>query len=180
MDRHRGDRRAGSLPGAQHPVLCNGSGGTLKANCAPAWQAALRIDPLCRGKSCILNAEKGNAMPSFEESLKKLETIVEQLEKGDRDPQKLCGELVLRNWRAGDGFCPAGSRGVRKLKELFRERKIPEVQRKSWPVLLCVCWVVVLTPSRPKCTPYVVWKSPKTYAVRCVEESQNVRCTLDF
>ncbi len=60
------------------------------------------------------------------------------------DPQKLPGELVLRNWRAGDKFCPTGSREVRKLKELFRERKIPEVRRKGWPVLVCggqIVWV---------------------------------------
>ena len=67
------------------------------------------------------------------------------------DPQKLPGELVLRNWRAGDKFCPAGSRGVRKLKELFRERKIPEVRRKGWPVLLCggeIVWVRGFPPGR--------------------------------
>ena len=67
------------------------------------------------------------------------------------DPQKLRGELVLRNWRAGDSFCPIGSRGVRKLKELFRERKIPEVRRKGWPVLLCagqIVWVRGFPPGR--------------------------------
>jgi tRNA(Ile)-lysidine synthase len=67
------------------------------------------------------------------------------------DPQKLCGELVLRNWRAGDAFCPAGSRGARKLKELFRERKIPEVQRRRWPILLCagqIVWVRGFPPGR--------------------------------
>jgi tRNA(Ile)-lysidine synthase len=60
------------------------------------------------------------------------------------DPQKLVGELVLRNWRAGDRFSPIGSREVRKLKELFRERKIPQVQREVWPILLCegqIVWV---------------------------------------
>jgi tRNA(Ile)-lysidine synthase len=67
------------------------------------------------------------------------------------DPQKLRGELTLRNWRPGDRFCPVGSRGVRKLKELFRERKIPEVRRKGWPVLLCagqVVWVREFPPGR--------------------------------
>jgi len=67
------------------------------------------------------------------------------------DPQKLPGELVLRNWRAGDGFCPVGSRGVRKLKELFRERKIPETRRKGWPILLCagqIVWVRGFPPGR--------------------------------
>ena len=67
------------------------------------------------------------------------------------DPQKLGGDLVLRNWRAGDGFCPLGSRGVRKLKELFREGKIPETRRKGWPVLLCagqVVWTRGFPPER--------------------------------
>jgi len=67
------------------------------------------------------------------------------------DPRKLPGELVLRNWRAGDGFCPLGSQRVRKLKELFRERKIPEVRRKNWPVLLCagqIVWVRGFPPGR--------------------------------
>jgi tRNA(Ile)-lysidine synthase len=67
------------------------------------------------------------------------------------DPQKLLGELELRNWRAGDSFCPVGSRGVRKLKVLFRERKIPQVRRKGWPVLLCagqIVWVRGFPPSK--------------------------------
>jgi len=67
------------------------------------------------------------------------------------DPQKLGGELVLRNWRSGDSFCPIGSQRVRKLKELFRERKIPKVRRKDWPVLLCggqIVWVRGFPPGR--------------------------------
>jgi tRNA(Ile)-lysidine synthase len=67
------------------------------------------------------------------------------------DPRTLLGELELRNWRAGDSFCPVGSRGVRKLKELFRERKIPQVRRKGWPVLLCagqIVWVRGFPPGK--------------------------------
>jgi len=67
------------------------------------------------------------------------------------DPQRLSGELVLRSWQAGDRFCPGGSRGVRKLKELFRERKIPEIRRKGWPVLLCdgqIVWVRGFPPGK--------------------------------
>jgi tRNA(Ile)-lysidine synthase len=67
------------------------------------------------------------------------------------DPQKLPGELVLRNWRAGDRFCPMGSRRARKLKTLFRELKIPEVRRKGWPVLFCagqIVWVRGFPPAR--------------------------------
>jgi len=51
------------------------------------------------------------------------------------DPLKLPGELFLRNWRGGDRFCPLGCRKAQKLKELFRQRRIPAGQRKAWPVL---------------------------------------------
>jgi tRNA(Ile)-lysidine synthase len=67
------------------------------------------------------------------------------------DSQKLRGRLELRNWRAGDRFCPLGRQRVRKLKELFSERKIPEVQRRNWPVLVCagqVAWVRGFPPGR--------------------------------
>jgi len=67
------------------------------------------------------------------------------------DPQKLGGDLTLRNWRVGDRFCPVGCRRVRKLKELFLERKIPEVRRKGWPVLLSagqLVWVRGFPPGR--------------------------------
>ncbi len=67
------------------------------------------------------------------------------------DPQKLQGPLELRNWRAGDSFCPTGSRGVRKLKELFRERKIPNISRNGWPVLVSagqIVWVRGFPPDR--------------------------------
>jgi tRNA(Ile)-lysidine synthase len=51
------------------------------------------------------------------------------------DPLKLPGGLVLRNWRAGDRFQPPGCGKLLKLKELFRQRKIPLEQRRFWPVL---------------------------------------------
>jgi len=60
------------------------------------------------------------------------------------DAQKLSGGLVLRNWRAGDRFRPAGCRKLLKLKELFRQRKIPLEQRRGWPVLVSdkeIVWV---------------------------------------
>jgi tRNA(Ile)-lysidine synthase len=83
------------------------------------------------------------------------------------DPQKLPGQLFLRNWRAGDVFCPAGRRGARKLKELFRERRIPEARRKLWPVLACdgqIVWVRGFPAARS------VAASSETRQVLIVEE----------
>jgi tRNA(Ile)-lysidine synthase len=51
------------------------------------------------------------------------------------DAGKLPRRLVLRNWRAGDHYWPSGSRKPQKLKELFRQRKIPRSRRNLWPVL---------------------------------------------
>jgi tRNA(Ile)-lysidine synthase len=67
------------------------------------------------------------------------------------DPEKLCGNLELRNWRAGDSFCPVGTRKARKLKEFFCERKVPESRRKSWPVLSCsgqIVWARGFPPAK--------------------------------
>jgi tRNA(Ile)-lysidine synthase len=67
------------------------------------------------------------------------------------DPRKLPEKLVLRNWRAGDRFCPSGSRKARKLKELLGRRKVPLSQRRYWPVLECggeIVWVRGFPPAR--------------------------------
>jgi tRNA(Ile)-lysidine synthase len=100
-----------------YPVTFPGEWPVPEAGCLFRFKILNRDDP---GKAYNLDAYKG------------------------LDPQQLQGELLLRNWRAGDIFHPVGSRGIRKLKELFRERKIPEVQRHCWPVLLCagqIVWV---------------------------------------
>jgi tRNA(Ile)-lysidine synthase len=60
------------------------------------------------------------------------------------DLSKLKGELRIRSWQAGDSFRPVGSPKVKKVKELFQERRIPLGNRKLWPVLDCgksVIWV---------------------------------------
>jgi tRNA(Ile)-lysidine synthase len=43
--------------------------------------------------------------------------------------------LLFRNWRPGDGYRPVGRHGMRKLKRLFQEYKIPAGERKGWAVL---------------------------------------------
>ena len=85
------------------------------------------------------------------------------------DPQKLLHRLFLRNWRAGDQFWPLGSRELRKLKELFRQRKIPRNQRKLWPVLECgeqIVWVRGFPPAAP------VVASAESRAILLIEEAR--------
>jgi len=82
--------------------------------------------------------------------------------------EKLPRRLVLRNWRAGDRYWPSGSRKLRKLKELFRQRKIPRSRRKLWPVLECgeqIVWVKGFPPAAS------VAASPETRTLLVVEET---------
>lgn len=60
------------------------------------------------------------------------------------DPTRLRSRLTLRNFRPGDRFHPLRRKAPEKLKRLFLERKIPQEQRRKWPVLLSgedVVWV---------------------------------------
>ncbi len=51
----------------------------------------------------------------------------------DRD--LLRSPLVLRSWRAGDSFRPAGRRSAHKLKHFLRVRRVGIRDRAGWPVL---------------------------------------------
>jgi len=84
------------------------------------------------------------------------------------DAQKVGSKLLLRNWRAGDRFWPSGSRKLRKLKELFLERKIPRSRRALWPVLECgqeIVWVRGFPPAAS------VAATRESRAILIIEES---------
>jgi len=50
------------------------------------------------------------------------------------NPASLGRELRIRNWRAGDRFWPAHTRGPKKIKELLQEQRISGIERRLWPV----------------------------------------------
>jgi tRNA(Ile)-lysidine synthase len=52
------------------------------------------------------------------------------------DPERLSGQLTLRNWRPGDQYQPAGSSREQKIKTFFQEFRIPLWERRHWPVLV--------------------------------------------
>ncbi|MBI3405904.1 MAG: tRNA lysidine(34) synthetase TilS, partial [Acidobacteria bacterium] len=51
------------------------------------------------------------------------------------DFAQLCLPLVLRSWRPGDAYRPAGRKRSHKLKELFQRERISLRERHDWPVL---------------------------------------------
>lgn len=77
--------------------------------------------------------------------------------------------LLFRNWRPGDAYHPVGRQGVRKLKRLFQDYKIPAGERKSWPVLTSggkLAWAGRL----PVAEEFAAGKKTRT-AVAVVEET---------
>jgi len=46
----------------------------------------------------------------------------------------LRGELVVRNWRAGDRFWPAHTKAPKKIKELLQDLHVAQPERRLWPV----------------------------------------------
>ena len=60
------------------------------------------------------------------------------------DPAQLSHELLVRNWRPGDRFWPAHTKGPKKIKELLQGRHITGPGRKTWPVVASgdeIIWV---------------------------------------
>ncbi|MGI9102994.1 MAG: tRNA lysidine(34) synthetase TilS [Terriglobales bacterium] len=52
--------------------------------------------------------------------------------------------VLVRNWRPGDRYCPAHTRGPKKLKELLQSPHIPRDQKPWWPVIVSgedIVWV---------------------------------------
>jgi tRNA(Ile)-lysidine synthase len=57
---------------------------------------------------------------------------------------RLAAELKVRNWRPGDRFWPAHTKGAKKIKDLLQERHVAGPERKLWPVIVSgteVVWV---------------------------------------
>jgi tRNA(Ile)-lysidine synthase len=51
------------------------------------------------------------------------------------DWASVSGPLILRNWRPGDQYQPAGHSGGQKIKDLFQQARIPLWERRQWPVV---------------------------------------------
>lgn len=50
-------------------------------------------------------------------------------------PEKVGGEMRIRNWRPGDRFWPAKRKEAKKVKELLSERHAVGAEKKLWPVV---------------------------------------------
>jgi tRNA(Ile)-lysidine synthase len=104
----------------------------------------LRFAPIGYDSRLERNFEVELAVPGTTPLPKRLITIEMELVTGPHvynehvdalDSDRCAGSLVLRNWRPGDRYCPAGRTGDEKIKTLFQEHRIPLWQRRHWPVI---------------------------------------------
>ncbi len=51
------------------------------------------------------------------------------------EPGPINPPVILRCWRPGDAYQPAGCSRGWKLKDLFQEYKVPSWERHSWPII---------------------------------------------
>jgi len=82
-------------------------------------------------------------------------------------------ELTVRNWRHGDRFWPVHGGSEEKLKRLFAEKKIPQSERATWPVVLAsdeIVWVRGFPVARE----YGWHGKGDAVRIECIEESSGV------
>jgi tRNA(Ile)-lysidine synthase len=77
-----------------------------------------------------------------------IEAVPVELSTEPRDSlyacERLPSQLLIRNWRPGDRFHPAHTKSAKKVKELLSEKRVPEGERKGWPVVVAgdeVIWL---------------------------------------
>jgi tRNA(Ile)-lysidine synthase len=61
------------------------------------------------------------------------------------DLETLAFPLTVRSWKEGDRFQPLGTKGTRKVKNFFIDRKLPREERWKTPLVLFgerIVWVV--------------------------------------
>ncbi len=72
-------------------------------------------------------------------------------EETDLDWECVAEPLVLRNWRPGDRYRPAGRSEDLKIKALFQEARVPLWERRHWPVITAagqIVWARQFGPSQ--------------------------------
>ncbi|HBR92925.1 MAG TPA: tRNA lysidine(34) synthetase TilS [Opitutae bacterium] len=104
--------------------------------------------------------------------------LLQKIEAGDIDPRteamlRYDGELAfqVRSWQPGDRFYPLGAPGGKKLKSCFIDRRIPQLERKTLPLVLNASQEIIWVPGFPPAESYKICPATKkalrlTYQIR--------------
>jgi tRNA(Ile)-lysidine synthase len=97
--------------------------------------------------SSPLIIEKLNLMIQAERITRPVSFEFDDNTKAHLDGQVIPFPLQVRSRQEGDRYRPMGAPGTKKLKEIFRAKSIPSVERAKRPVFLCgdeIVWVLGL------------------------------------
>jgi tRNA(Ile)-lysidine synthase len=84
------------------------------------------------------------------EALRVTSDITPEARVAEYNPQQLLraellrGQLMVRNWRAGDRFWPAHTKAPKKIKELLQDFHVAQPERRLWPVAVSgdeIVWI---------------------------------------
>jgi tRNA(Ile)-lysidine synthase len=76
------------------------------------------------------------------EALRATADVAPEARVAEYNPQQLLraellrGQLIVRNWHAGDRFWPAHTKAPKKIKELLQDLHVAQPERRLWPVVV--------------------------------------------
>ncbi|MEO8276260.1 MAG: tRNA lysidine(34) synthetase TilS [Thermoanaerobaculia bacterium] len=148
--------------GAARPAACKASIGSVGAD-GLAWQLSegrLRLSPVPRPGadfSYILSLPGEVSVPEIQARLRlgrqpfsKWMKVGEPRRAALAIPASGPPAIEIRNRRPGDRIQPLGGPGIRRLKDLLTDRKVPSAQRAGIPLLIVdgvIAWVPGVTVS---------------------------------
>jgi tRNA(Ile)-lysidine synthase len=146
------EREQNRMSAGSHYILIDAD--TLSFEHQDASGQLLELQPAILGIGKALFLSTGAFIEA--EVLELTDTLRQQILAGEVNPQ--CEAIIthpkeyslaVRAWQPGDRFHPLGAPGGKKLKDCFIDRRIPQTERKTLPLVLSVSQEVIWVPGFP-------------------------------
>lgn len=171
----RSPRERYRMSAGSHYIVLDPDTLRLEHENAAAQQVALQPATLELGEPLFLST--GALIEA--EVIELTDTLRGQIMAGEVDPLGesiiACSDetsLEVRAWQPGDRFCPLGAPGRKKLKDWFIDRRIPQSERKTLPLVLNASKEVIWVPGFPPAESCKIQLSTKK-ALRLTYQARN-------
>ncbi|WPJ96890.1 tRNA lysidine(34) synthetase TilS [Coraliomargarita algicola] len=148
----RSDRERYRMSAGSHYLIIDAQSLSWEHEDAAALQEPLRPTLLGLGEPAFLST--GALIEA--EVVELSDSLRQQVESGAMDPRTQAvihygGEQSyrIRGWQPGDRFHPLGAPGGKKLKDCFIDRRIPQAERKTLPLVLNALQEIIWVPGFP-------------------------------
>lgn len=145
----RAEREQNRMSAGSHYILIDAD--TLSFEHQDAFDQLLELQPAILIIGEVLPLSTGAFIEA--EVLELTDTLRQQILAGEVDPR--CEAIIahpdeysltVRAWQSGDRFHPLGAPGGKKLKDRFIDRRIPQAERKTLPLVLKASQEVIWVP----------------------------------